>query len=391
LTWTHAVDQDWWGSSALSCKEVQDKIAGASASTIIGLYSHHGKCASKNSVSIRFQCEHGRGRTDGGEKSREKSLSKDLATVNVHAAGSRYVENKKPAPAHTNMRRSKFSNCQYGFTLTTSDLNELSPPDAKGIWRLSTHHKSDACNVHSGHPKPAFSAGRIMGATAEMVENMGTCGAGISSIIDAVLQNKKQALTRHQINHFLKQKGALAGQKYKKSVTSAGGCAQFLLYLAQLDGISYRMLVQNVSTNAMYVCDEFAMAEECADEYIEGIRDAKDAAGVRRQGLLWDETIDYDAPVPPGTVFAYKKIRHVMFKQCDDDASKCHASCTCGFMKQHGVCCRHVLAVLLIILRDKRIGQDSLWDGFDLKQCFNMNLVSKHKYHAAVFSSDRFL
>jgi hypothetical protein len=87
LNWTHAVDQDWWGSSALSCKEVQDKITGASASTIIGIYSHHGKCASKHSVSIRFQCEHGRGRTDGGEKSREKSLSKDLATVNVHAAG----------------------------------------------------------------------------------------------------------------------------------------------------------------------------------------------------------------------------------------------------------------------------------------------------------------
>jgi hypothetical protein len=167
LSWTHLVDPSWWGSSPLSCKEVKDKIAAASASTIVGIYSHHGKSASKKSVSIRFQCEHGRGRLDGGEKSKDKSLSKDIASVDVHAAGTRFVTNSKPAPAHTNMRRSKFSHCQYGFTLTTSDLNESSLPDAQGVWRLSTHHNSEACEVHSGHPKPAFPAGRIMGISAQ--------------------------------------------------------------------------------------------------------------------------------------------------------------------------------------------------------------------------------
>jgi hypothetical protein len=134
-----------------------------------------------------------------------------------------------------------------------------------------------------------------------------------------------------------------------------------------------------------------AQAESCEEAFLQGLQDGVDAQSVRRQGVLFDDSINYDDPVPVGTVFAYKKIRHVMFKQCADAADKCYASCTCGFMKQHGVCCRHVLAVLLIIMRAKRTGQDAIWNGFDLQQCFNMNLVSKHKYHAACFSSDKFL
>jgi len=74
------------------------------------------------------------------------------------------------------------------------------------------------------------------------------------------------------------------------------------------------------------------------------------------------------------------------------NATRRKAACTCVFMKHHGVACRHLLAVLLQLLRAKMqrttaSADRHVWDDFKLTDLFNMNLVSKHKYHAACFAT----
>jgi TPR repeat protein len=113
---------------------------------------------------------------------------------------------------------------------------------------------------------------------------------------------------------------------------------------------------------------------------------------MRRHTVLWVQTFDYDAIIPVGTIFVYKKTRHVIFKPCPADDSKCFVSCTCGYTNNHGVSCRHVLAVILMMLTASRPDMNtSLWHTIDMTTLFNMNLVSKHKYHAACFQRDCFM
>ena len=275
MNWGVSFSPDWWGPEALSVQELCDKISAASKDTVSHLYSFHGAKPGKHTTSICFGCEHGRKREDGGQKSKDKGITKDMGRVDASAAGRRFVHDKRPAPSHTNMRRGKFAGCEYRFVLTTNDINESSPRDAKGHWTLSSRANSGSCSVHTGHPKPAFAAGRIKGPIAAAVTSFWHATATIPVTIAGVLQQHGIQLSRSQVAHYfakLRRESERTRQRQPGQKPSAGGVAEFLAYLHSIETVSYRLLIQNVKTNAMNMCDEhgnisitsFSTAEETA-------------------------------------------------------------------------------------------------------------------------------
>jgi hypothetical protein len=131
-----------------------------------------------------------------------------------------------------------------------------------------------------------------------------------------------------------------------------------------------------------------------------------------------DEEEEFDAeayitgcqvkPLPKNAVFRWVKVRKVTVTPQWDDKQKATGNysfiCDCGFPKRIGVCCRHVLAVLfMIVLENERNAEKSdstenddqsvygdpssinwsLYPGI-LQGLCSMNLCSKIKYHAAL-------
>ena len=135
-----------------------------------------------------------------------------------------------------------------------------------------------------------------------------------------------------------------------------------------------------------------------------------------------DEEEDFDAeafvtecqakPLPRNAVFRWVKVRTVTVSpQWDDKGNltgKYTFLCDCGFQKRIGVCCRHSLAVLfLMVLENVRSAEEGSddsdstgneddsayadqttidWSAYPgiLQGLCNMNLCSKIKYHAAL-------
>jgi hypothetical protein len=135
-----------------------------------------------------------------------------------------------------------------------------------------------------------------------------------------------------------------------------------------------------------------------------------------------DEEEDFDAeafvtecqakPLPRNAVFRWVKVRTVTVSpQWDDKGNltgKYTLLCDCGFQKRIGVCCRHSLAVLfLMVLENVRSAEEGSddsdstgnedesayadptsidWSAYPgiLQGLCNMNLCSKIKYHAAL-------
>jgi hypothetical protein len=135
-----------------------------------------------------------------------------------------------------------------------------------------------------------------------------------------------------------------------------------------------------------------------------------------------DEEEDFDAeafvtecqakPLPRNAMFRWVKVRTVTVSPQWDDKGNLTGRytllCDCGFQKRIGVCCRHSLAVLfLMVLENERSaeegsdGSDSTgnedesayadptsieWSAYPgiLQGLCNMNLCSKIKYHAAL-------
>ena len=101
-------------------------------------------------------------------------------------------------------------------------------------------------------------------------------------------------------------------------------------------------------------------ADEAAEYHLKRLGDPGDAQHFKSHFKhLWDSTIDYDKPVAPGTAFMYKIVQLVLFKPSTLDATKCTVTCTCGFLSK-----------------------------IRLLDLFNMEIVSKHKYHTACFGQD---
>jgi hypothetical protein len=131
-----------------------------------------------------------------------------------------------------------------------------------------------------------------------------------------------------------------------------------------------------------------------------------------------DEEEEFDAeayitgcqvkPLPKNAVFRWVNVRKVTVTPQWDDKQKATGNysfiCDCGFPKRIGVCCRHVLAVLfMIVLENERNAEKSdstenddqsvygdpssinwsLYPGI-LQGLCSMNLCSKIKYHAAL-------
>ena len=93
-----------------------------------------------------------------------------------------------------------------------------------------------------------------------------------------------------------------------------------------------------------------------------------------------------DQPMPANATFFYKRIRLVqLFPELDQSGmptGNYFFFCTCGFPIREGVSCRHILAVLLIMLTDIH-GKFDL-SKLKLEQLLNMNICSKDRYHAVL-------
>ena len=254
MEWQCNFNDDWWGQQLLSQQELKDKIAAASAETTCNLYAHHDFKRRMLSTSVSFACEHGRERfDDSGDRSRKKGLDKKLEEVDVASTGRRFRDEKRPAPAHTNLRRSKYCECPYRFVLSTDDIKKGSPSDAAGKWSLSEHKSAQMCSVHIGHPKPAHSVGRVKGVIRDTVLQMSEAGAEVQSIISKVLSEHRTELSPAQV------KWAIKRQNDKTKAINrqlSGGVVEFLSYLQSLPSVSYRLLLQDAQTDAVSQCDE---------------------------------------------------------------------------------------------------------------------------------------
>ena len=254
LEWTCAFKDAWWGNEMLSVQDLKLKIQLASAQTTSILYAHHDAKRRAKSTSISFRCEHGRDRQDGGSKSKLKGIQKPLSSVDAASSGKRFRPDKRPAPAHTNMRRGKFCNCPYRFVLSTKDITQTSSENTKGIWFMSEHGKAEMCDVHMGHPKHAFAVGRIKGPMLKKVTDMAATGCDTQSIIARCLAEDSVELSRHQVDWAVrKSREHTAMTEFQEK---SGGVVDFLKYLKSVPTVSYLMLAQNAQTNALMSCNE---------------------------------------------------------------------------------------------------------------------------------------
>jgi hypothetical protein len=93
-----------------------------------------------------------------------------------------------------------------------------------------------------------------------------------------------------------------------------------------------------------------------------------------------------EQPMPENATFFYKRIRLVQLfpelGQSGVPTGNYIFFCTCGFPIREGVSCRHILAVLLIMLTDAQ-GKFDL-SKLKLDQLLNMNICSKDRYHAVL-------